>query len=421
MALTERLYLQDSKLLHFEATVSDIREYARTDGQQVWHVALDRSAFYPEGGGQPWDRGVLRARARSGAELEIPVEAVIEDETGEVWHAVRKPLLAGTVVSGFVDEDRRLDHRQQHSGQHLLSAVLADAYGARTVGFHLGAEDGTVDLAVSDQDRLLALLPEIEEHVNRLVTANLPVAVRTVSQEEAQTLLAAGAIRKLPPRSGDIRLVEMPGVDLNACGGTHVESLGEIGAVLLRGTEKIKTGLRLHFVCGLRAIGAARAAYDSLGAAAGLLSVGLGDVPSAVQRVQAEAKVLAKERVKLREELAEQHAVRLAIEEHIVDGLRLVVRTFPDRDAEYVKLLAGKLLQAVPQTAAILVSTAEEPATVILACNRGREPGCDALLREALDKHGLRGGGTKELAQGRVPAGLAGEVVRDLSERMRAA
>ncbi len=415
------MYLQDSKLLNFEATVSDIREYARTDGQQVWHVALDRSAFYPEGGGQPWDRGVLRARARSGAELEISVESVIEDEAGEVWHAVRKPLLAGTVVSGFVDEDRRLDHRQQHSGQHLLSAVLADQYGARTVGFHLGDEDVTVDLAVSDRDLLLASLPEVEGRVNRLIAANLPVTARTVSQEEAQALLAAGSVRKLPPRSGEIRLVEMPGVDLNACGGTHVAALGEIGSVLLRGTEKIKPGLRLHFVCGLRAIRAARAAYDSLGQAAGLLSVSLGDVPSAVLRVQAGVKALAKEQVQLREELAADHAVRLAVEERITDGLRLVTRVFPDRDAAYIKLLAHKLLAAVPHTAAVLASTLEDPATIYVACNHELQAGCDSVLRKILAEYGLRGGGTKDLAQGRVPGEKLGAIVERLGQELRAA
>ncbi len=419
MALTERLYLQDSKLLNFEAEVTDIREYARAGGEQVWQVTLDRSAFYPEGGGQPWDTGLLKARARSGAELEIPVEAVMEDEAGEMWHTVRKPVLAGTAVSGFVDADRRTDHRQQHSGQHLLSAVLADEYGARTVGFHLGEEDVTVDLAVSDRGALTAALPEVEKRVNRLIASNLPVVLRTVSQEEAQALLAAGAVRKLPSRSGDIRLVEMPGVDLNACGGTHVGSLGEIGSVLLRGMERIKAGLRLHFTCGLRAVQAARATFDSLGEAAGLLSVGSADVPSAVQRVQAEAKALVKERVRLREELAGHHAVRLAVEEHIVDGLRLVVRVFPDRDAEYVKLLAQKLLAAVSHTAAVLASSAEEPATLYVACNHAPSAGCDAMLREVLASHGLRGGGTKELAQGQVPAALLQQVADELSRRMK--
>ncbi len=421
MGCTERLYLNDSKLLQFQATVTDIREFARRDGVQVWHVALDRSAFYPESGGQPWDAGSLRAVARSGAALEVPVEEVVEDEAGEVWHQVRKPLLAGTAVEGLVDGERRADHRQQHSGQHLLSAVLADEYGARTVGFHLGDEDATIDLATEDREALAAMLPEVELRVNRLVAQNLPVAVREVSGEEAQALLASGAVRKLPPRSGPIRLVEMPGVDLNACGGTHVAALGEIGGVLLRGTEKVKAGLRLHFVCGLRAVRAARSSFEALGEAAGALSVGAGDVSAAVRRVQAEARALSKERVRLREELAEQHAVRLAVEERIVDGLRLVARVFPDRDAEYLKLLAAKLLAAVPQTSAVLVSTADEPATVVVACNRGKDPGCDGLLRQVLGAHGLKGGGTRDMAQGRVPAALVPEVVASLSGLLKSA
>ena len=155
------MYLEDSKTLSFNAKVTDIREFARKDGVQVWHVALDRTAFYPEGGGQPWDLGVLRATSRSGTPLEVPVEEVTEDEAGEVWHSVRKPLPAGTAVEGTVDGERRLDHRQQHSGQHLLSAVLADEWGARTVGFHLGDKDTTVDLAVEDREALHAKLREV--------------------------------------------------------------------------------------------------------------------------------------------------------------------------------------------------------------------------------------------------------------------
>ena len=425
MAIAERLYLEDAKLLAFRAVVTDIREYARRDGVQVWQMALDRTAFYPAGGGQPQDLGVLRARARSGAELSVAVDDVVEDEAGEVWHQTTKPLLAGTEVEGAVDAERRLDHTQQHSGQHLLSAVLAEELGARTVSFHLGEDDATIDVAVelkAEQALLLERLGEVERRVNRLIAGNAPVRVRVVPGEEAQALLASGAVRKLPPREGNIRLVEIAGLDLNACGGTHVESLGEIGAVLLRETERVKKGLRLHFVCGARAVRAARADRTELGQAAAMLSVGGGNVADAVHRLQAEVRNLTKERLRLREEIAGSHAVQLAVEERIEDGLRLVCRKFADRDAEYVRMVATRLLDAVPHTAAVLVSTAVEPATVVIASNfvSGPPRGCDSLLREVLAPYALRGGGTAELAQAQVPEELLDLVIEALVRRLTA-
>ena len=431
MPIAQRLYLDDSLLSQFRATVTDIREYARKDGVQVWQIALDRTAFYPTGGGQPYDRGSLRAKARSGAELTVPVDDVLEDEAGEVWHATTKPLLTGTIVSGSVDMERRLDHTQQHTGQHLLSAVLAEEFGMRTVSFHMGAEDATIDIASESsdtEDAALARLAEseqlalVEQRVNRHIAQNTPVCTRVVSNKEAQALLAAGRLRKLPPRSGDIRLVEIAGLDLNACGGTHVQALGQVGGLQLRQIERIKKNLRLHFVCGLRAVRAARADFEALSAAAGVLSVGSSAVAEAVQRLQAEARSLAKERLRLRDDIATRHAVQLAVEERIHDGLRVVCRTFADRDADYVKLLAMRLLEAVPHTAAILVSTTEEPATLIVACNMASDTEapkhCSNILRGVLAPFKLRGGGTAQQAQALVPAELLTPVSEELVRRL---
>ncbi len=427
----ERLYLQDSRTLQFEATVTDIREFARRDGVTVWQIALDRTAFYPTGGGQPYDTGALRARSRSGAELLVQVDEVIEDEAGEVWHATTKPVLAGTAVRCELDELRRLDHMQQHTGQHLLSAVLADRFGLPTVGFRLGEQDTTIDLALPASETapvdLLEPLREAELIVNRLIQSNLPVRLREVSGEEAQAMLAAGALRKLPPRSGTIRLVEIEGLDLNACGGTHVGSLGEIGLVLLRETERVKQSLRLHFLCGMRAVRAAREDWTTLSEASALLTTSRSGVMPAVQRIQAECRALGKERQKLREEIAENHAVQLAVAERIEDGIRLVYRSFANRDVEYIKLLADKLLAAVPQTVAILASTAADPATLIVACNfvssdtpeaSPLREGCDKLLRNTLQPFGLRGGGTNELAQASVPADKLSEVAELLAQSL---
>ncbi len=314
---------------------------------------------------------------------------------------------------------------QQHSAQHLLSAVLADTFALRTVSFHLGEQDATIDLDVDSRAGQIAAIEQLgqaETQVNHHILSNLPIAVKVVSPSEAQALLAAGAVRKLPARAGDMRLVEIPGLDLNACGGTHVQALGEIGMVLLRETERTRNTLRLHFVAGMRAVNAARRDRAELGAAASALSTNNAGVQSAVRRLQAETRALAKDRLKLREEIAEHHAVQLAVEERIEDGIRVVSRCFAHRDPEYVKLLAMRLLQAVPQTITVLASTIDEPATLVVGSNMAAQndpaQGCAMILREVLAPLQLRGGGTPELAQAEVPLAHLDSVMKALVQRL---
>jgi alanyl-tRNA synthetase len=293
----ERLYYDDPAL-EFQCVVTDIRLDSREGSEHLWQVSLDRTAFYPAGGGQPWDTGMLVATAKSGAVLEIVVERVEEDELGEVWHFVRKPLPEGTEIVGRVDAERRMDHAQQHSGQHLLSAVFLSELGAKTVSFHLGAESVTIDLAVetlSEEE-----LVRVELAANRLVYENRAMAPMLVEREEAEAMLARGELRKLPERAGRMRIVEMQGVEFNACGGTHVASTGAIGGILLRRTEKVKQGQRVEFCCGLRAVKAAHADYERLTGVAKTLSVGTKDVPGRVEKLLQDAKTAAKELKALR-------------------------------------------------------------------------------------------------------------------------
>ena len=198
-SVAERLYYDapagDAEALEFRAVVTDIRldsHAVAESGQkeQLWQVALDRTAFYPVGGGQPWDTGVLVATAKSGAVLEVPVERVEEDDAGEVWHFVRKPLPEGTEVVGRVDAERRMDHAQQHTGQHLLSAMFLREMGAPTVSFHLGADSVTIDLAVekvSEED-----LRRVEAAANRVIYEDRAMRPTWVEREEAEAMLARG-------------------------------------------------------------------------------------------------------------------------------------------------------------------------------------------------------------------------------------
>lgn len=396
--MTDRLYYQDSFLRSFETQVADIRESSRTDGVSVWQIALDRSAFYPTSGGQPCDWGLLKAVSRTGAVLEVPIEGVEEDESGEVWHYTRKPLLAGTLVTGEIDWERRMDHIQQHSGQHLLSAVFLRELDAPTVSFHLGEEISTIDLASGPIAQ--HSLERVERIANQIIAEARPVVVRTVEGEEAKNLLAAGKLRKLPEREGAIRLIEIADYDLNACGGTHVRSTGQIGGLMIRSVEKVSRGVRVSYVCGLRAVRVARRDAALLEEAGRALSTGPEGIPAAVERLLAEGKSSAKGRIKLREELANYHASRLVVEELIHGHLRLVRRVFPDRDRDYVKLLASRVVASAPHTIALLVSTEEAPARVVLARSGDMDLHCGEVLKSALAELGLRGGGSSDLAQG---------------------
>ena len=399
--MSDRLYYADPSLASFDAHVSDIREVSRTEGRSLWQIALDRSAFYPSSGGQPHDTGMLTATSSGGALLEAPILAVDEDEHGEVWHTTPKPLLAGTPVRGFIDWSRRRDHMQQHSGQHLLSAVVYRQLGAATVSFHLGEMTSTIDLAreaISHDE-----LDRVEDAVNEIIAEDRAVTMRTIPREEAEMLLAAGTLHKLPDREGDIRLIEIDDIDLNACGGTHVKTTGQIGGLLIRGTERMRQGIRVEFVCGMRAAVTARRDLSTLTHAAAALSVGRLDVAEAVDRLLAETRAAHKASQKLTEELAGYHAASLLLQHPEQGGCRLVRLVFTGQDAAYIKLLASRLIASSSQTCALLATTQEEPARVVLAATADLKTDCGSLLREALAVYGLRGGGSPGMAQGQIP------------------
>jgi alanyl-tRNA synthetase len=417
--MTDRLYYRDSFVRAFAANVTDIREASRADGVSIWQIALDRSAFYPTSGGQPHDVGMLRAKSRNGAVLEVPIESVTEDKSGQVWHFTRKPLQTGTAVDGEVDWPRRLDHMQQHSGQHLLSAVFARELNAPTVSFHLGDTTSTIDLAC--QQLAHHTVQRMERTANEIIAEDRAINIREVEPEEAASLLASGALRKLPEREGSIRLIEIADYDLNACGGTHVRSTGQIGGLMIRSLEKVSRGVRVEFVCGVRAVQSARNDFELLARSAGLLSTKATEIPAAVERLLTETKTAAKERQHLREEIADYHATRLVVEEQVENNLRMVCRMFSDRDRDYVRMLASRVTAAVPRTIALLASTESSPAHVVLASSGDLELHCGEILREGLATLGLRGGGSPGMAQGDVPSEEVVNFIAMMSRELGAA
>jgi len=218
--MTERLYYNDSYLREFQARVVE----RSADGRTVY---LDRSAFYPASGGQPFDLGSI-------AGVEV-VEVVDEDD--RIAHRLAAPLAVEGEISAQVDWSRRFDHMQQHSGQHLLSAVFDELFGLHTVSFHLGAESATIDLEGGPVDARTLL--EAEQRANRIVFENRPLDVRFEDANKAQGL------RKASEREGTLRIVSIDGLDRSACGGTHVRGTGEIGVILLRKVEKIRQSARV--------------------------------------------------------------------------------------------------------------------------------------------------------------------------------
>jgi alanyl-tRNA synthetase len=412
----ERLYY-DSPALEFTATVADIRldsheKNEAGEKQQLWQVALDRTAFYPEGGGQPWDTGVLIAVSRSGATLEVAVERVEEDEAGEVWHYVRKPLVEGTEITGHVDAARRMDHVQQHSGQHLLSAVFLSELEAKTVSFHLGAETSSIDLVLREGAERLSEdeLQRVEAAANRLIFEDRVLTPCWVSQGEAEEMYERGDLRKLPEREGPMRIVEMQGVEFNACGGTHVSSTGAIGGLMLRRVEKVRQGWRVEFVCGLRAVQAGRKDFGLLAEVAGSLSVGAGDVPGRVVSLLEDAKAAAKERRGLIEELARAEAVALVAEAVEGSAVRAV---FVGKEMEFAKQVAAKV--AGFGRMAVVGATNGPEGSIAMARPVGLLADYGKVLREVLSAAGARGGGSADRAQGVCRAeqveGLLGQLV----------
>jgi alanyl-tRNA synthetase len=302
---------------------------------------------------------------------------------------------------------------QQHSGQHVLSAAFVRLFNMHTVSFHMGDDYCSIDLdtkAISQEQ-----MEAVERLANEIILEDRAVEIRFVSHQEAREL----DLRKLPPAEREhLRLISIDDFDLSACGGTHVRHTGQIGCILLRKLEKVRQGMRVEFVCGQRAVRTARRDYTTLADCAGLFSSHIWDVPQQIRKAQEEAKSSRRQREQLLEELAEQHAGRMLSDTAAVNGRKLLVKKFADRDLAYIKLLAQKATRMEPNIVALLGTTVQ-PA-VVAAASPGQSVDVGALLKEALGKHGGRGGGSKDMAQAGVPNTDAVElVIADISEKIR--
>ena len=391
--MTRRLYYDDAALVTFDARI-----VAQRETERGLAVQLDQTAFYPTSGGQPHDTGSLAG---------IPVVDVWDEEDaggpGTIWHLLEATPAAGDIVKGnlvrgVIDWDRRFDHMQQHTGQHILSAACVELFQGNTVGFHLGSEASTIDLDLPQLTWEAAF--KIEDAANRVIWENRPVTIHTVTRDDLGNI----PLRKPPQVTGDIRVIWVEGYDASACGGTHVASTAEIGLLKITGVERYKGGVRVTFLCGGRALRDYRRVLHALRATSSDLSVAQDEVPQTVIRLQEDLQTTRRTLNKAQSQLIEFEADRLWETTPEVADIRRIGVHWTDRSFAEARAIAGRLRER-PRT--LLLLAVSEDDGVRLVCARSDDlPHIDAraILHNVMQALGGRGGGSPSIAQGGAPS-----------------
>ncbi len=390
--MTRRLYHLDAYRRQFDAEITAVA--AASHGSSAPAVALTETAFYPTSGGQPCDRGQM-----NGAGV-----VDVRDEAGEIWHVLEKgtaPPPAGTRVSCAIDWDRRLDHMQQHTGQHILSQAFLRSLDAQTVAVHMGASC-TLDLAAGmpgDDD-----LARVEDLANVVVIENRAVTTREVDPDEVEAL----GLRRPPKQTGPIRVVEVAGFDRSACGGTHVAATGEVGQIVVRGCERHKGGVRVEFVCGWRALRDSRRTRALVRDLAAQFSVGEPDLAETLQRLRDRARDLDRDLADARTRLLAHEARELIVAQGASgragsdSGSALIVSAaFAGRPVDELRTLARLV---TGQTDCLAIFATEPDKRIVVARSPAVDADASAVLRAALAPFGGRGGGKPEAAEGMAAA-----------------
>jgi alanyl-tRNA synthetase len=400
---TDRIYYTDPFCREFDAVVERVDE---RDGRTV--LVVDRTAFYPTSGGQPFDVGTLAG---------FRVADVIDDDGEGLGHVIEASpsegrALVGREVRGSIDWTRRFDHMQQHSGQHVLSAVIEGLTRAKTVGFHLGATESTIDL---DRELGGRELTAAERSANAVVWDDHPVTIRFVTAEEAAALPLRKPVKE---NRGTVRLIEIGAVDLSACGGTHVGRTGAIGAIVITAWERFKGGQRVSFLCGGRVLTRFDALRDTVAAGIRLLSVLPDEVPSAIEKMQAEARDQRRLVSAMQSELARHRAAALAASSSAV-GSAQVVLAQSDLDAGGLKTMASAIAERPGHLAVLLSATS--PFQAVVARAPDVKVAANAVLSHLLTRFGGRGGGRADLAQGGGLSGASDEILAAARDAIAAA
>jgi alanyl-tRNA synthetase len=371
--MTQRIYYSEPDRRTFDANVLAVETVSGHT-----EVILDQTAFYPTSGGQPFDTGTLGGAA---------VTDVIDREDGTIAHVVSGALRAGEVVSGEIDWARRFDHMQQHTGQHVLSAAFDALFGVRTESFHMGQLSATIDLA---REVSASEVAKAEDDANRVVWEDRPVTIRFATAEEA----AAMPLRKESGRTGSLRLIDVTGYDLSACGGTHVERTGAIGVIAIGSVEKFKGGSRVEFLCGGRALQRFRLWRGALGSMQKHLSVPPIEMAPAIERMQEDAKGAQRTIRGFQEKLATHEAHAL-----LAKGSPIIVEALEGWDAQGLKAIAAAVTASNP-SAIVGLFTTTTPAQVVIARGSNANIDAGAVLKRVAAQFGGKGGGKPDLAQG---------------------
>ena len=375
--MTVRLYHSDAYLRTFDAHV--IRCWLLDDR---YAVVLDQTAFYPTSGGQPHDIGTIN---------EMSVVDVYEED-GDIVHLITGKLPLGSVRCQ-IDWQRRFDHMQQHTGQHILSQAYLAETGAQTLSFHLGKDTSTIDL---DADHLSSeQTTRVEDLANTLVMQNRPIIIRSLTQEEVPT----AGLRKPPSVKGMVRVVEIEDFDLSACGGTHLKSTGETGMIFIRRAERQHKKIRVEFLCGWRAMCDHRQKNSAILHLAQSFTVAESDLVEAVERLQTEVQSCHRSLKKLREQALDHEVQSLLSEAHSQDHWKIVVKAFEGRDPEEVRILALHLVHEEGVVA--LLGAVNDMGRLFFARSSDLPMDMGELLRETCEAIGSGGGGGRaDLAQG---------------------
>lgn len=385
--MTSKLYWQDSHQIHFDARIASV---ATKDADLI--VELDQTAFYPTGGGQPCDYGLING-------IEVLNVEITDDE--RIFHRLKgnPGFEPGMQIKGVIDWNRRLDMLQQHSGQHILSQAFFQLYGAETKGFRIVDQATEIDLTLeAPPEEIETAIHKAEDLANQIVFSNRQVRLHEVSPEEAAKL----PLRKESFIPDCVRVVEIEDFDWSPCGGTHVKRTGEIGLIAIRAWERAKRMTRVHFVCGARALREYRAAVGITDAVSRRLSVGRDEVESSLVRLQDDNKKLSRrvrELAQLEANLTAERLLGAGIE---LNGKRVVTCSFDDKDFEDVKLIAHRLVDR-ESVIALLAAIEGDSVRLVFARSADVDEDINNLMKTACQSIGGKGGGKPDFAMGGGP------------------
>jgi len=385
--MTERLYYDASYMDEFTAYVTAVRE---KDGKT--EVALNRSAFYPTSGGQPYDTGVMG---------NVRVLDVNVDNAGEVWHLIDGELNVGDEVFCKIDWARRFDHMQQHAGEHMLAGAVYRHFGGNTIGLHLGAEVSTIDVTMPDGSTHLTeeQIHILEMDVNEQIHEDVPIKCWFPDEQELSEL----PLRKPPTVKEHVRIVAIGNKEMVACGGTHPSTAGQIGMVKIVDARPAKGKMRLGFICGMRAFRDYQKRMIVSDRAAEMFSTKVENLPDAIAKMQENIVSLQRELNNMRREQALREIDGLMKNAAEMDGAKVAAGTLPALTPDALRELASGLIEQGGVIA--LLASPKESGGYLTLFARSQDVKCDVgkLLREASASCGGKGGGKPDFAQGSAP------------------